>query len=56
MGRGFYKLEDILYYAPNGVSNLEYELVAQLYETYTYPIDGWYWFDSEEEARRFFNL
>ena len=23
---------------------------------YTYPVEGWYWFDAEEDARAFFGL
>lgn len=25
-------------------------------DNYEYPVDGWYWFDTEEEAREFFGL
>jgi hypothetical protein len=25
-------------------------------DTNQYPVDGWYWFDTEAEARTFFNL
>lgn len=25
-------------------------------DTYTYPQDGWYWFDTEDEAYSFFGL
>lgn len=58
---GFYKLETQanepnLLFGPNGVSNASYELHRALHETYAYPIDGWYWFDSEIEAKTFFNL
>lgn len=33
------------------VLNANYELHRHLADTYTYPIDGWSWYDSEEEAR-----
>lgn len=50
---GFYKLDPEgrgLFYAPNFVLNSEFELHAELCETYTYPVDGWTWFDSSEKA------
>jgi hypothetical protein len=53
---GFYKLDGDLLYAPNYVLNANYELYRELHETYTYPVDGWYWFDTEAEAREFFGL
>jgi hypothetical protein len=31
-------------------------ILSDLHEQYTYPIDGWYWFDSEQQAREFFGL
>jgi hypothetical protein len=33
------------------VLNADYELYRHLKDTYTYPIDGWSWYESEEEAR-----
>ena len=53
---GFYKLDGELLYAPNYVLNADYELYRNQHESYTYPVDGWYWFDSELEAREFFGL
>lgn len=54
---GFYKLiENTLHWGANAVLAPDYTLVKEEYETYTYPIDGWYWFESEEEARVFFNF
>jgi hypothetical protein len=51
MTAGFYRKEnDALLYAPNIVEGEGYVLVAQDKDTYEYPIDGWTWFDSEEEA------
>lgn len=40
----------------NFVLNAEYELYADRHDTYDLPIDGWYWFDTEKEARGFFGL
>ena len=53
---GFYKLDGELLYGPNFVLNANFELRRATHEQHTYPVDGWYWFDSEEEARIFFNL
>lgn len=56
---GFYKYEDgNLLHGPNFVLNNEYTLfredVAEYKSTNFLPIDGWYWFDSVEEAIAFF--
>ncbi len=53
---GFYKLDGDLLYGPNFVLNANYELRKETHTEYTYPVDGWYWFDSEEQARIFFDL
>jgi hypothetical protein len=53
---GFYKLDGELLFGPNFVLNANYELRRQTRDQYTYPTDGWYWFDSEDEARAFFGL
>jgi hypothetical protein len=49
---GFYKVDGELLYAPNGVLHACYELLPDLKNTYTYPVDGWTWYDSEEAARK----
>ena len=56
MSDGFYKLDGDLLYGPNYVLNAEYELRRDAKDQYTYPIGGWYWFDSDAEARVFFGL
>jgi hypothetical protein len=55
---GFYKLDGDLFYAPNFVLGAysAYELRKENHQEHTYPIDGWYWFDTEDAAREFFNL
>lgn len=53
---GFYKLDGELLYGPNFVLNANYELRKETHDQHTYPVDGWYWFDSEIEAREFFGL
>jgi hypothetical protein len=47
---GFYKLDGEMLFGPNFVLNSNYELHREDHSTYTYPVDGWTWFDSEEEA------
>ena len=55
---GFYKVD------PDGVTllfgrfyvlNANYELHRHLKDTYTYPVDGWAWYESEEAARQALN-
>lgn len=54
---GFYKKDDnTLLYAPNFVLNKQFELYKEQHESYTYPVEGWYWFNSEEEAYQFFGI
>ncbi len=54
---GFYKLQEgELYYAPETVASLDYELQRSRHHTYTYPVDGWRWFDSENAARGFYGM
>jgi hypothetical protein len=53
---GFYKLDgDVLLFGPNFVLNANYELRREIHDQYTYPTDGWYWFNSKEEASAFFS-
>jgi hypothetical protein len=40
-----------LAFAPNFVLNADYHLKREEYTANTYPIDGWSWYNSEEEAR-----
>lgn len=54
---GFYKYEsENLMYGQNYVLNANYELRTETKDEHTYPTDGWYWFDSIEEARLLFNI
>ena len=53
---GFYKLDGSLLYGPNYVLNANYELRRETRDDHSYPVDGWHWFDIEEEARLFFDL
>lgn len=55
--QGFYKNENgILLYSSTTVESATYLLIADNHKEYAYPIDGWYWFYNEEEARIFLNL
>ena len=53
---GFYKLDGGLLFAPNAVYNMDYTLLRELHDSYTYPTDGWYWFNTETDVREFFGL
>ena len=55
--RGFYKtIDNHVFYAEKNVHNKEYNLSIDEYNLYEYPVDGWYYFESEEEAYSFFGL
>ena len=51
-GAGFYSLdgEGGLFFAPNAVYHKDYSLVKEEKDNYTYPVNGWTWFETEEEA------
>lgn len=52
----FFKHElDSLYYG-KVVTTPDFELTIETRNDYDYPKAGWYWFDTEEEAKVFFNL
>ena len=53
---GFYKLDGELLYGPNYVLNRDYQLTRETKDEHTYPVDGWQWFDSEDDARSHFGL
>jgi hypothetical protein len=58
MKKGFYKLQeqDItnLMYAPYWVRHKDYELKIDEKDNHTYPVEGWYYFETNEEAETFF--
>lgn len=58
MESGFYKYNEAngMLFGPNSIINATYELFRDEKDTYTYPVDGWYWFDTEEEAYSFFGV
>jgi hypothetical protein len=52
---GFYKQDEngVWLYAPNFVYAPNFELLRENKDNYTYPIDGWVWFDEiPEEAKQ----
>ncbi|MPL66053.1 hypothetical protein SDC9_11721 [bioreactor metagenome] len=54
---GFYKNDDgTLLFGPNFVESRDFKLERAKHGEYTYPVDGWYWFESEAEAREHFGL
>lgn len=54
---GFYRMmDDCIQYAPTFVYAPTYELIKEKKDSYIYPIDGWYWFDSEEQASLSLNM
>jgi len=54
---GFYKNNNgNLLYAEKAVYNKNYTLLIEEKDTYTYPEDGWYYFDTKEEAYEAFGL
>lgn len=54
---GFYKLDNnILLYAPNFVDAPTFLLTKETKDNFSYPMDGWYWFDDEDTAYNYFIL
>ncbi len=54
---GFYKNDNgQLLYAPNYVINKDYELYKEQKDEHEYPANGWYWFNTREEALEFFDI
>jgi hypothetical protein len=55
MTQGFYKKQNNeIQYAPNYIEGNGYVLISSEKDTYEYPVDGWYWFNSEILANDFF--
>lgn len=46
---GFY--DSLGNWGPHFVAGPSFELFAESKDTYTYPVDGWTWYDSVEEAQ-----
>lgn len=57
MTEGFYKKQnEELLYAPNIIESNGYVLLAQDKDSYEYPIDGWFWFESEDASMEYFGV
>jgi hypothetical protein len=57
MEKGFYKLDnDQLLHAPNFVYSKKYELLKECKDKYAYPVDGWRWFETRQEAIDFYGI
>lgn len=55
--KGFYKLHNgELLHAPNEVFAPEYALMIKDKDKYEYPVDGWRFFETGDEARTAFGL
>ena len=56
MTSGFYSKDmyGSLEYAPNSVHAPTFTLLKENKDTYNYPVEEWYWFDTREEAVSFF--
>lgn len=52
---GFYKFDSVLMYGKL-ITAPEFVLIEAEHAQYQYPVDGWYWFDTQEEAKTFFNI
>lgn len=53
----FYKLEnEEVQIAETCITGMDLDLHYLQKDTYTYPVQGWYWFDTIEEAYAFFGL
>lgn len=53
----FYKYEnEELFRASYEVHAPDYRILINLKDTYTYPVNGWYYFETEDEAYIFFNI
>ncbi len=54
--KGFYKYAEGNLQFANSVMSSDYILVEEEKDVVQYPVDGWWWFESEEEAKQFFNI
>lgn len=55
--QGFYKLDsEQLFFAPNFVSGPGLSLRAADRGQYSFPVGGWLWFDSQDEALGYFGI
>lgn len=54
---GFYKLDgEVLLFGPNFVESKAYRLTRETKDAHEYPVDGWRWMESLDDARAFFGI
>lgn len=54
---GFYKKEnEQILEGENSIFTPNISITKEIKDDFTYPIEGWYWFDTKEEASVFFNI
>jgi len=56
MERGFYKLSEGNLLFATAVSSMGYTLLLEEKDSYDLPIDGWYYFKNETNARNYFRI
>ena len=56
MEKGFYKLDNGSLLFGKMVTSQQYLLIVEEKDIYELPIDGWYFFESEVEAKEFFGI
>jgi len=56
MENGFYKIDNGELLFGQYIESLDYKLSLDTKDNYTYPIDGWYYFETIAIARQFFNI
>jgi len=56
MERGFYKLNEGNLLFATTVSSMGYTLLLEEKDSYDLPIDGWYYFKNETNARNYFRI
>jgi len=50
-------IDETLYEAPNFVClPTGVDLTVDNKDEHTYPVEGWYWFDTEDQAKEFFGI
>ena len=52
----FFKYMDGVLLFGRVVSAPTFELTIETKDDFDYPMDGWHWFESEEQARAFFGI
>lgn len=54
---GFYKKDnEQILEGENCIFTPNISMTKETKDDFTYPIEGWYWFDTKEEASVFFNI